>query len=129
MRLPALASASSAADRLRHGSALHRGALVVGFGLLIVSYPWIAPSSYWVRVACWVGLYALLASGLNVVVGLAGLLDLGYVAFYGIGSYAFALLASNQFDIHWSFWAIAIIALATTALAGILLGVPVLRLR
>jgi branched-chain amino acid transport system permease protein len=103
--------------------------LVIGFCLLVLAYPWIAPSNYWVRIACWVGLYAMLASGLNVVVGLAGLLDLGYVAFYGIGSYAFALLASNQFNIHWSFWAIVVIALATTALAGLLLGIPVLRLR
>src|SRR5215217_871535 len=104
-------------------------ALFLVLGIAVLVYPWVAPSNYWIRVACWVGLYALLASGLNVVVGLAGLLDLGYVAFYGIGSYAFALLASNQFNIHWSFWVIVVVALATTALAGILLGIPVLRLR
>jgi branched-chain amino acid transport system permease protein len=112
-------------------SIAHRRSSIVylGVGLLILLFPWIAPSSYWLRVACWVGLYAMLASGLNVVVGLAGLLDLGYVAFYGIGSYAFALLASSQFNIHWPFWVVVVVALAITALAGILLGLPVLRLR
>jgi branched-chain amino acid transport system permease protein len=97
--------------------------------IALLVYPWIAPSDYWVRVACWVGLYGLLASGLNVVVGLAGLLDLGYVAFYGIGSYTFAMLASNQFDIHWSFWVIIVVAVLATATAGVLLGIPVLRLK
>src|SRR5207249_3921436 len=74
-------------------------------------------------------LYATLASGLNIVVGLGGLLDLGYVAFYGIGSYTFALLASSQFGIHWSFWGAIVVALAAAAVAGVLLGIPVLRLR
>ncbi len=131
MRLPDLsrARASSPADRRHQWSALRRGALLIGLGLLIASFPWVAPSSYWIRVACWVGLYALLASGLNIVVGLAGLLDLGYVAFYGIGSYTFALLASDQFDIHWPFWVIVVIAVVSTALTGMLLGIPVLRLR
>jgi ABC-type branched-subunit amino acid transport system permease subunit/ABC-type branched-subunit amino acid transport system ATPase component len=96
---------------------------------LLLAFPWVAPSSYWLRVACWVGLYAMLASGLNIVVGLAGLLDLGYVAFYGLGSYTYALLASEQFEIHWPFLAIVVTAGAVTALAGILLGLPVLRLR
>jgi branched-chain amino acid transport system permease protein len=103
--------------------------LVAGLAVLVVFYPWLAPSQYWIRVACRVGVYAMLASGLNVVVGLAGLLDLGYVAFYGIGSYTSALLASDHLDLHWSFWAIVLVALAVTALAGVLLGIPVLRLR
>jgi branched-chain amino acid transport system permease protein len=97
--------------------------------VLLLVFPLIAPSPYWVRVACLVGLYAVLASGLNIVVGLGGLLDLGYVAFYGIGSYAFALLASNQFGLHWPFWAAIVVALAAAGLAGVLLGIPVLRLR
>jgi len=128
VRLPASITPPGA-ERLRRGVGARRELLLAGCAILVLVYPWIAPSDYWIRVACWVGLYAMLASGLNVVVGLAGLLDLGYVAFYGIGSYAFALLASGQFDIHWSFWAIVVVALAVTALAGILLGIPVLRLR
>ena len=57
-------------------------------------------SGYVRRVAFDTVLYMLLALGLNVVVGWGGLLDLGYVAFYGIGAYTYAMLASDQFDIH-----------------------------
>ncbi len=70
--------------------------------------------------------YAMLASGLNIVVGLAGLLDLGYVAFYAVGAYTFALLAMH-FD--WSFWMCLPIAGALAALWGCAVGLPVLRLR
>ncbi len=70
--------------------------------------------------------YAMLASGLNIVVGLAGLLDLGYVAFYAVGAYSFALLATH-FD--WSFWMCLPIAGALAALWGCSVGLPVLRLR
>jgi branched-chain amino acid transport system permease protein len=69
-------------------------------------------------------LYILLALGLNVAVGWAGLLDLGYVAFYAFGAYAFALLASEQFDKHLEAqWAIPLIVLATMVV-GLLLGLP-----
>src|SRR6187455_2255040 len=53
-----------------------------------------------------IGIYALLAMGLNIVVGYAGLLDLGYAAFFAIGSYTYALLASPRFNLHLSFWLI-----------------------
>ncbi len=76
-----------------------------------------------------VALYALLGIGLNVVVGYAGLLDLGYVAFFAIGSYFYALLASPFFGQHWPFWALLPAGAALAALAGVLLGIPVLRLR
>jgi branched-chain amino acid transport system permease protein len=73
-------------------------------------------------------LYVLLALGLNVAVGWAGLLDLGYVAFYAFGAYGFALLASEQFDLHWEAqWAIPTIVLLTMLL-GLLLGLPSWRL-
>src|SRR5690606_15518884 len=64
--------------------------------------------------------------GLNIVVGLAGLLDLGYVAFYAVGAYTFALLAMN---FGMSFWICLPIAGIITALFGVILGFPVLRLR
>jgi branched-chain amino acid transport system permease protein len=117
------------ADRIRQQGFTSSKPVLLALGLLLLLFPWIAPNTYWIRVACWIGLYGLLANGLNVVVGLAGLLDLGYVAFYGIGAYTYALLASSQFDLHWSFWVIALVALAVTGLAGVLLGIPVLRLR
>ena len=71
-------------------------------------------------------IYVMLGWGLNIVVGLAGLLDLGYVAFYAIGSYSYALLALH---FGWSFWLCLPVAGILAAFWGILLGFPVLRLR
>jgi branched-chain amino acid transport system permease protein len=70
--------------------------------------------------------YVMLGWGLNIVVGLAGLLDLGYVAFYAVGAYSYALLAQN-FGL--SFWVCLPLAGILSAFAGVLLGFPVLRLR
>ncbi len=70
--------------------------------------------------------YVMLGWGLNVVVGLAGLLDLGYVAFYAVGAYSYALLATN---FGWSFWICLPLAGILAAFWGMLLGFPVLRLR
>src|SRR4030088_1687435 len=64
-----------------------------------------------------------------MVVGYAGLLDLGFVAFYAIGAYSYAILASGQFDIHLPFGFVLILGGALAGLAGVLLGIPVLRLR
>jgi len=73
-------------------------------------------------------LFATLALGLNVVVGFAGLLDLGYVAFYGIGAYTYALLSSNHYGIHWPALATIPIAMAAAALVGFALGFSARRL-
>jgi branched-chain amino acid transport system permease protein len=99
--------------------------------IVLVVFPQIkfAQNAFWVRVIGYTGLYIILGLGLNVVVGFAGLLDLGYVAFYAIGAYTFALLASGQFDIHLSFWLILPLAGILAALSGVLLGIPVLRMR
>jgi branched-chain amino acid transport system permease protein len=75
------------------------------------------------------GAFVLLALGLNIVVGFAGLLDLGYAAFFAIGSYSFAMLASPQFGIHVPFWVMLFVASGIAAIFGILLGAPTLRLR
>ena len=75
------------------------------------------------------GVYVLLALGLNIVVGFAGLLDLGYAAFFAIGSYSYAMLASPQFNLHIPFWPMLFIASGIAATAGLLLGAPTLRLR
>ena len=81
---------------------------------------------YVVDTATTVLIYVMLGWGLNVVVGLAGLLDLGYVAFYAVGAYSYALL-STQFG--WSFWEALPVSGAMAASFGILLGYPILRLR
>ncbi len=83
-------------------------------------------SRYLVDLATSVLIYIMLGWGLNVVVGLAGLLNLGYAAFYAVGAYSFALFAQ---DFNLSFWEALPIAGLLAALAGILLGLPVLRLR
>ncbi len=73
-------------------------------------------------------LYILLGLGLNVVVGFAGLLDLGYVAFFGFGAYFYALLSSEHYGIHWpAIVSIPLVVLATSLL-GLVLGVPSRRL-
>ncbi|WP_131737787.1 branched-chain amino acid ABC transporter permease [Actinomadura roseirufa] len=73
-----------------------------------------------------IAIYVLLALGLNVVVGMAGLLDLGYVAFYAVGGYTIAIFATKY---DWSFWQTLVLAIAFSALAGVILGAPTLRLR
>src|SRR5215831_18724821 len=83
----------------------------------------------WVRIADFALLYVLLALGLNIVVGFAGLLDLGYIAFYAVGAYVYAFLASPHFGVHWPFWAILPIGAALAALFGVLIGAPTLKLR
>jgi branched-chain amino acid transport system permease protein len=82
------------------------------------------------------GVYVLLAIGLNVVVGFAGLLDLGYAAFFAIGAYTYGILASNQLagsplhiEIHLPFWVLLLLALFVAASFGAILGAPTLRLR
>ncbi len=98
------------------------GALGVALALPIV----FSDNRYVVDTATTVLIYVMLGWGLNVVVGLAGLLDLGYVAFYAVGAYTYGLL-STQFG--WGFWQALPVAGAMTASFGILLGWPTLRLR
>jgi branched-chain amino acid transport system permease protein len=129
-------------------------------GAIAIAFPFIA-SDYgnsWVRIMDLALLYIMLALGLNIVVGFAGLLDLGYIAFYALGAYMVGLLASPQFavvlesfvneypaigntlvwlvgeeaaknGIHLSVWLIIPFAAAFAALFGMLLGLPVLKLR
>jgi branched-chain amino acid transport system permease protein len=105
--------------------------LAVVFGLLAVALvaPLLSPNDYVTGVLTRICLYATLALGLNIVVGFAGLLDLGYVAFFGIGSYLYAFLASPHFGIHLPFLLALPIIIAATAVSGILIGAPTLRLR
>ena len=86
----------------------------------------LSESRYWVDLGILILTYVMLGWGLNIVVGLAGLLDLGYVAFYAVGAYAYALLATTY---GLSFWICLPLAGILAAFWGILLGFPVLRLR
>jgi branched-chain amino acid transport system permease protein len=83
----------------------------------------------WLRIVNFAILYIFLALGLNIVVGFAGLLDLGYIAFYAVGAYTYALLASGHFAIHLPFWLVLPIGALFACLFGVLLGAPTLRLR
>ena len=85
------------------------------------------PQSDWPTVLFYpIGVFMLLAIGLNIVVGQAGLLDLGYVAFFAIGGYMMAVLGTKA---GWNFWAIMVVGVVVTALSGVILGAPTLRLR
>ena len=83
----------------------------------------------WVRIIDIALLFTMLALGLNIVVGYAGLLDLGYVAFFAVGAYCYALLASPQHDIHASFLLLLPLGALVAAVFGVLLGAPTLKLR
>jgi branched-chain amino acid transport system permease protein len=83
----------------------------------------------WVRIIDLALLYAMLALGLNIVVGFAGLLDLGYIAFYAVGAYVYALLASPHFGIHLPWWILLPMGAVLAAFFGVVLGAPTLRLR
>ncbi len=98
--------------------------VVLVFAIILPFLPF--SNRYLIDTATSVLIYVMLGWGLNIVVGLAGLLDLGYVAFYAVGAYSYALLAT---ELGWSFWACLPLAGLFAALAGIVLGFPVLRLR
>ncbi len=85
----------------------------------------------WMRMFFLVGLYATLGMGLNVVVGMAGLLDLGFVAFFATGAYTVAIFGSpvSPHDAHLNYWVLVPLAIGLGALIGVLLGLPVLPLR
>lgn len=83
----------------------------------------------WVRVLDLVMLYTMLALGLNIVVGFAGLLDLGYIAFFAVGAYLYALCASPHFGLYLPFWLLLPAAALVAGLFGMLLGAPTLKLR
>jgi len=112
--------------------------------LVLIALPlvaqWLGPA--WVRTLAFAALYVMLALGLNIVVGFAGLLDLGYIAFYAVGAYTFALLASPHLTdsfpsiarafpggLHVPIWASIPLGAAIAAGFGVLLGAPVLKLR
>jgi branched-chain amino acid transport system permease protein len=114
-------------------SARHqRIALLLG-GAAAVAFPFTQQgNAYWLRVFASIGVFAVAAIGLNVVVGLAGLLDLGYVAFFGVGAYVGALLANASLTtvhIHAPFLVVVLLGGVIAAVFGLVIGAPTLRLR
>jgi branched-chain amino acid transport system permease protein len=104
------------------------GIVLFPFGLLLPLIFHQAPDVlYWAAAS--LAIYTLLALGLNVVVGFAGLLDLGYAAFFAIGAYTCASLASPKHSIHLPLWVLIFLGAAVASLFGGLLGAPTLRLR
>lgn len=114
--------------------------LVIAVLNLLIVIPIIGTiNSYYLNVLTQVGIYCVLAIGLNIVVGFAGLLDLGYVGFYATGAYVYAIFASSQASSFmgksWNpvsgnfFWLFLLIAMVVAGIVGILLGLPVLRLK
>ena len=99
------------------------------FAAVLIVTPHVMPNNYWLRIFNMTGLWIMLALGLNVVAGFAGLLDLAYVAFFGIGGYSFALLSSSQFDIHLPFVLVLPLAAVFTMVIGIALGSTSIRLK
>jgi branched-chain amino acid transport system permease protein len=111
---------------------------ILGVGLLVLM-PVIGAyyNGYYLEVATQVGIFAALALGLNIVVGLAGLLDLGYVAFFAVGAYSWAIVGSPHANLIFGsgfplapgwFYVFLFVGLAVAAITGALLGLPVLRL-
>ena len=116
--------------------------LVTALALLILPVLVQQAGNAWVRIIDIALLYVLLALGLNIVVGYAGLLDLGYVAFYAVGAYVFGLLASPHLTdtfpaiqalfpggMHFPIWVVIPLAAVVAGLAGVILGAPTLKLR
>ena len=116
-------------DWRAHPAVLWGGVALIAITLAVLPFALAQIGTTWVRITNYAILYVLLALGLNIVVGFAGLLDLGYVAFYAVGAYTYALLASPHFDLHLPFWVILPIGAAVAAFFGVLLGAPTLKLR
>jgi len=124
--MPGAVSRSTAlGGRLTGRQSALLGALI--FALLL--FPLIDRNASHVSAVADAGYFVLLVFGLNIVVGFAGLLDLGYAAFFAIGAYTYAMVASAQFNLHFNFWPMLVVSACVAALFGVILGAPTLRLR
>lgn len=116
----------------------------LAIGVALIALPFVAglAGNAWIRILAFAMLYIMLALGLNIVVGYAGLLDLGYIAFYAVGAYLYGLLASphlfEQFEwirttfpngLHNSIWLVIPLSALVAAVFGVILGAPTLKLR
>ncbi|MFD1657406.1 branched-chain amino acid ABC transporter permease [Streptomyces caeni] len=113
-------------------TARHQTITVFGAFIAAALFPFTQTDDQYATLGVYILIFATVALGLNIVVGLAGLLDLGYVAFLGVGAYASALVSgspSSPFDVHFPFWAAVLIGAAASLVFGVLIGAPTLRLR
>ena len=116
-------------DMKKHPAAAWIGLALIAVALAALPFALAAIGTAWVRITNLAILFVLLSLGLNIVVGFAGLLDLGYIAFYAVGAYTYALLASPHFNLHLPFWMILPLGAAVACMFGVLLGAPTLKLR
>ncbi|MGW2405942.1 branched-chain amino acid ABC transporter permease [Streptomyces sp. NPDC001739] len=131
LAVPALHRAGLIA-RLTELTHRHRGVALTAAFLAAASFPLTQDTDQYTIIGANILIFATVALGLNVVVGLAGLLDLGYVAFLGVGAYAAALVSGSPesaLGLHFPFWAALLTGAAASLVFGVLIGAPTLRLR
>ncbi|MFF4208405.1 branched-chain amino acid ABC transporter permease [Streptomyces sp. NPDC001796] len=113
-------------------TARHQNITTCGAFVAAALFPFTQTNDQYATLGVYILIFATVALGLNIVVGLAGLLDLGYVAFLGVGAYAAALVSgspNSPFHVHFPFWAAVLIGAAASLVFGVLIGAPTLRLR
>lgn len=131
LAVPALNRAGLTA-RLTALTRAHRGVALGAAFVAAAGFPFTQDTDQYTIIGANILIFATVALGLNVVVGLAGLLDLGYVAFLGVGAYAAALVsgsAESALGLHFPFWAALLTGAAASLVFGVLIGAPTLRLR
>jgi branched-chain amino acid transport system permease protein len=118
--------------RVSEITARHRIITMTGAFVAAAAFPLTQSDDQYATIGVYILIFATVALGLNIVVGLAGLLDLGYVAFLGVGAYTAALVSgspSSPLHVHWPFWASAVLGAVVAMVFGVLIGAPTLRLR
>ncbi|MCX5597552.1 branched-chain amino acid ABC transporter permease [Streptomyces phaeochromogenes] len=128
----AAAAKAGLVNRLSALTSKHRNVTMIGAFVAAAAFPFTQSDDQYATIGVYILIFATVALGLNIVVGLAGLLDLGYVAFLGVGAYTAAMVSgspSSPFDIHLPFWASALLGAAVAMVFGVLIGAPTLRLR
>ncbi|MFH9086046.1 branched-chain amino acid ABC transporter permease [Streptomyces sp. NPDC017673] len=128
-------AAFNKAGLITHASQIasrHTNITICGAFVAAALFPFTQTNDQYATLGVYILIFATVALGLNIVVGLAGLLDLGYVAFLGVGAYAAALVSgspNSPFHVHFPFWAAVLIGAAASLVFGVLIGAPTLRLR
>ncbi|MEU9592413.1 branched-chain amino acid ABC transporter permease [Streptomyces sp. NPDC048219] len=118
--------------RITQITARHQNITVCGAFVAAACFPFTQTDDQYATLGVYILIFATVALGLNIVVGLAGLLDLGYVAFLGVGAYAASMVSgspSSPFGVHFPFWAAVLVGAVASLVFGVLIGAPTLRLR